>query len=76
MALTRVDVFGMNASKKNLRHSALYDRNADHSIFLKYDKDGNLICAVGIYVDNIILASDSLEEIENTKRNSVKLSND
>jgi len=39
-----------------------------NSIFLKYDKDGNLICAVGIYVDNIILASDSLEEIENTKR--------
>jgi len=40
----------------------------DHSVFLKYDKDGNLICTVGIYVDNIILASDSLKEIGNTKR--------
>jgi len=26
MALARVDVFGMNASKKNLRHSASYNQ--------------------------------------------------
>ena len=35
---------------------------------MKYDKDRNLICAVGIYIDDIILASDSLKEIEDAKR--------
>jgi len=48
--------------------------DTDHSVFLKYDENGNLICAVGIYVDDIILASDNLKEIENAKRTLSKLS--
>jgi len=41
--------------------------NADHSVFLKYNENGELTCIIAIYVDDITLASNSLKEITNAK---------
>src|SRR5882762_5595928 len=41
--------------------------NTDHSVFLKHDENGKLVCIVTIYVDNITLASNSLKEIKKAK---------
>ena len=41
--------------------------NVNHSVFLKYDDTSQLICIVAIYIDDITLTSDSLEEITKAK---------
>jgi len=41
--------------------------NTDHSVFLKHDENGKLVCIVTIYVDDITLASNSLNEIKKAK---------